>query len=74
MASCPIIRTQVLPDSMKNMASSILNAPHGNPKLENVCDNSQSCLRGTNLHDFIDLHRDGVVLAKLPVYLRGKTI
>jgi D-serine deaminase-like pyridoxal phosphate-dependent protein len=28
----------------------------------------------TNLHDQIYLHREGVVLAKLPVYLRGKTV
>jgi D-serine deaminase-like pyridoxal phosphate-dependent protein len=28
----------------------------------------------TNLHDEIILHRDGTVLAKLPVYLRGKTV
>jgi D-serine deaminase-like pyridoxal phosphate-dependent protein len=28
----------------------------------------------TNLHDYIYLHRDGAVLAQLPVYLRGKTI
>lgn len=28
----------------------------------------------TNLHDQIYLHRDGAVLATLPVYLRGKTV
>jgi D-serine deaminase-like pyridoxal phosphate-dependent protein len=28
----------------------------------------------TNLHDQVYLHRDGVVLANLPVYLRGKTV
>ena len=28
----------------------------------------------TNLHDQIYLHRNGDVLAQLPVYLRGKTI
>jgi len=28
----------------------------------------------TNLHDQIYLHRDGTVLANLPVYLRGKTV
>jgi D-serine deaminase-like pyridoxal phosphate-dependent protein len=28
----------------------------------------------TNLHDQIYLHRDGAVLATLPIYLRGKTI
>jgi D-serine deaminase-like pyridoxal phosphate-dependent protein len=28
----------------------------------------------TNLHDQIYLHQDGDVLAKLPVYLRGKTV
>jgi D-serine deaminase-like pyridoxal phosphate-dependent protein len=28
----------------------------------------------TNLHDRIHLHRDGTVLASLPIYLRGKTV
>ena len=28
----------------------------------------------TNLHDQIYLHRDGTILAALPIYLRGKTI